>query len=112
MSSYNNIHFSNNDKYLIYVSYNKIDTLVNCLKQNETIKILIIAHTDSNGVEQFNIRSSERRANTVMKALIDKGISPDRLKVEWRGESQPLVIENTIEDKAINRRIEIEIINN
>ena len=104
------IYFTNNSKYIIDVSYQKIDTLVTCLKQNETIKVLIIAHTDSDGTEQYNMRVSDKRANVIMKALIDKGISPDRLKAEGCGESQPLVSENTPQDKAINRRIEIEIV--
>ena len=103
------IYFYNN-KYLLEESYQKLDTLAICLKQNEAIEILIIAHTDSDGTEQFNMRISENHANAVMKALIDKGISPDRLKAEGRGENQPLVSEETIEGKAINRRIEIEII--
>jgi len=98
--------------YLEYESYNKLDTLVNCLKQNATINILITAHTDSRGSDTYNLQFSENCANVVMKALIDKGISHDRLKAEGRGKRQPLVSEETIEDKAINRRIEIEIIDN
>ena len=44
-----------------------------------------------------------------MRALIDRGIAPERLKAEGRGETQPVASNETEEGRAENRRIEIEV---
>ena len=44
-----------------------------------------------------------------MNALIERGIAPERLKAEGRGETQPVATNDTEEGRAENRRIEIEI---
>ena len=48
-------------------------------------------------------------AVSVMRALIDRGIAPERLKAEGRGETQPVASNETEEGRAKNRRIEIEV---
>ena len=86
------------------------------LKENETLVIKIISHTDNLGTEAYNLKLSTRRAESVVKYLISKGVSKERLSFEGRGESEPIA-PNTFEDgtdnpdgRMINRRTEFMVI--
>jgi len=70
--------------------------------------ITINGHTDSDGKEKYNVRLSLNRAGAVKQYLIDHyDISPDRLKVVGYGESIPLKLNTSKENKQLNRRVEI-----
>ncbi len=73
-------------------------------------RLAIEGHTDSTGPAEFNKDLSQRRAEAVSTFLIDNGISPDRLSSEGKGESQPLVSNDTREGRARNRRVELTIV--
>ena len=86
------------------------------LKENETLVIRIISHTDNLGTEAYNLKLSTRRAESVVKYLISKGVTKKRLSFEGRGENEPIV-PNTFEDgtdnpdgRMINRRTEFMVI--
>lgn len=72
--------------------------------------IIAVGHTDSIGTEKYNQGLSERRANSVKQYLISKGIDPNRIYTEGKGESQPVASNATREGRAQNRRVEIEIV--
>src|SRR5690606_33594364 len=72
--------------------------------------LLATGHTDSIGTEQYNQGLSERRANSVKDYLVSKGIDPNRIYVEGKGETQPVASNATREGRAQNRRVEIEIV--
>ena len=74
------------------------------------MRIKIIGHTDDVGKDEANQLLSEGRANEVMKDLIERGIAPERLEAEGRGESQPIDTNTTDEGRQNNRRVEIEIL--
>ena len=67
-----------------------MDTLVNILNENPSVEIELNAHTDSKGSDEFNMKLSELRAQSVMNYLLDKGISSSRLVARGYGETQPL----------------------
>lgn len=69
----------------------------------------IIGHADSDGAEDFNLDLSRRRASSVAQYLVDRGVLPDRLYVDGRGESDPVATNQTAAGKAQNRRVEIVI---
>jgi OOP family OmpA-OmpF porin len=52
--------------------------------------ILAIGHADRIGSAQYNQKLSVRRAEAVKKYLVDKGIAPNRIYAEGKGETQPL----------------------
>ena len=56
------------------------------------MSIELAAHTDYKGKDQYNLRLSERRAQSVVDYLIKAGIDPRRLQPKGYGESQPKVI--------------------
>ena len=72
--------------------------------------IIATGHTDSIGTEAYNQKLSERRANSVKEYLIGKGIDPNRIYTEGKGELSPVATNKTREGRAQNRRVEIEIV--
>jgi len=94
----------------------KTDALVKFMKENPELQIEIIGHTDNKGSEDFNLKLSERRAKTVLKAITKKGISKKRLSARGVGELQPLVsneLSNGEPDEngmQLNRSVEFKIV--
>jgi outer membrane protein OmpA-like peptidoglycan-associated protein len=66
--------------------------------------IRVEGHTDATGPENYNQRLSEKRAETVKDALIQKAVDPRRINAVGYGESQPISSDN-----AMNRRVNIVI---
>lgn len=94
----------------------ELDRLAQLLSDNPEIKIEMGSHTDSVGSFEYNIDLSRRRAESTVRYLINKGISPDRLTARGYGESQPIA-PNTNPDgtdnptgRAKNRRTEFKIL--
>lgn len=77
------------------------------LTQNPELKLSIEGHTDNVGNAESNLKLSKDRANTVMFALAGKGIDIARLKAEGFGDTKPMVANDTDENKAKNRRVEL-----
>lgn len=72
--------------------------------------IIAVGHTDSIGTEAYNQKLSERRAASVKSYLVSKGIDPNRIYTEGKGELQPIATNKTAAGRAQNRRVEIEIV--
>jgi outer membrane protein OmpA-like peptidoglycan-associated protein len=90
-------------------SNEELDRLVALLEGNQTIKVEISAHTDDVGNDDSNLKLSEKRAKTVVDYLTGKGIKADRMTAKGYGETQPLVANDTDENKAKNRRVQFKI---
>jgi outer membrane protein OmpA-like peptidoglycan-associated protein len=71
--------------------------------------ILIEGHTDDTGTDAVNQPLSERRAAAVSKYLQGQGIAASRLSTKGYGSSQPKVANDTKENQAKNRRVELAI---
>ena len=69
-----------------------LDDLVEILNDNSTITIELSAHTDFRGTTESNIDLSQRRAQSVVSYLINKGIKAERLTAKGYGETQPKVV--------------------
>jgi outer membrane protein OmpA-like peptidoglycan-associated protein len=79
------------------------------LKQDESSKIVIEGHTDSQGSAALNQDLSQRRAEGVRAYLVSRGIPGDRLTAQGFGPSRPIADNGTAEGRANNRRVEIVI---
>lgn len=77
------------------------------LNANPNLKLSIEGHTDNTGTAVKNQKLSIDRANTVMYTLAAKGIDIKRLKAAGYGSEKPLKENNTEENKAENRRVEL-----
>jgi outer membrane protein OmpA-like peptidoglycan-associated protein len=93
-------------------------TLYRMLRLNAAIKIEVAAHTDRKGTKDYNLRLSERRAESVAAYLTEKGINRERLKPKGYGMSRPVAPsftpegEDFPEGRKLNRRVEFKIIEN
>ena len=88
-----------------------LDEVRLALEANPQIKkVRIEGHTDDRGSDSFNLDLSQRRAETVMKWLVDGGIDPERLTAEGLGETKPLVPNDSQENLQTNRRVEFHIV--
>lgn len=87
----------------------KVGIIAGYVKNCPETKILVSGHTDSDGTEAANQRLSGQRAEQVMELLIKLGVDKKRLRAVGHGQSQPLVENDTPKNKALNRRIEIEL---
>ena len=105
----NNLYFDYDSDKILPNSYAEIERLSLFLKRNKQIKIEIIGHTDNQGSKSYNLDLSRRRANALMNALIQKGISADRLSAQGKGSEAPIATNDTEEGRAQNRRVEIII---
>ena len=74
------------------------------------MKCELSGHTDGKGSVAYNQKLSEQRAKAVYDYLIERGVAPERIQAEGRGESQPIDTNDTEEGRQNNRRVEIEIL--
>lgn len=105
-----NIFFDFDKATLRPESFNELDRLVQLLTENPTIKVEISAHTDSKGSDDYNMKLSQRRAESVVNYLISKGITSDRLVAKGYGETKPIDTNDTEEGRQNNRRVEFKIL--
>ncbi|RIJ46236.1 hypothetical protein D1614_19900 [Maribellus luteus] len=87
-----NINYEFGSWELMESSKVALDTLVEVLVFNPTITIELMAHTDHIGSDQFNFDLSQKRAQSVVDYLIEKGISPQRLVAKGYGETWPKTV--------------------
>jgi len=99
--------FSTNEAQLDSGGMRNLQKLADFLKQYPQRKVLIEGYTDSIGSKSFNQELSERRANAVRTALIDMGISSDRVTTHSYGEAYPVANNDTPTSRQLNRRVEI-----
>lgn len=86
----------------------KLDTLAEALQSlGADQQFIIEGHTDSRGSAAYNRRLSRLRALAVRSYLIKRGVDPDRIRAEGRGEEDPVASNQDAEGRANNRRVEI-----
>jgi len=83
-----------------------LDEVVAVFKQNPGLRARIEGHTDNIGTAAYNQGLSMRRANSVMKYLVDKGIAKDKLYCEGFGFTRPVAPNDTKQGRALNRRVQ------
>ena len=86
-----------------------VDQLAAFLNQYPERKVLIEGHTDSVGGDEYNLRLSERRADAVRNALLDRGIAADRIMTRGLGKAYPVAGNDTAASRQRNRRVEVII---
>jgi len=87
-------------------SYNVLDKIVLVFKSNPTYLAEVQGHSDSEGTAELNKILSQKRANEVRTYLIKHGIDEKRLKAVGYGDTMPMGDNNTVEGRALNRRVE------
>lgn len=88
-------------------STKQLQHVVVLLKENPELKLEVQGHTDDQGSEDYNLKLSQKRAETVVAYLRLFGIDPGRLTPIGYGESEPVAPNTTEEGRAKNRRVEL-----
>jgi len=100
------IHFEYNKDIIRSESFPILDAVAEIMKQNPKLEIEIQGHTDNKGTPAYNQRLSDRRSASVMKALTQRGIASSRLRSKGYGQTQPIVPNDTEQNRALNRRVQ------
>ncbi len=105
-----NIFFELDSYELREESKIELDGLVDFLRVNPAVSILVGGHTDNLGQAAYNQSLSENRAKSVFSYLVNGGVEATRLKYKGFGMNQPIADNETEEGRAKNRRTEITIL--
>ncbi|MGJ3235944.1 OmpA family protein [Marivirga sp.] len=104
------IYFESNSSDLFESSFEELDRVIKLMQSYPSMKIEIAAHTDDIGAASYNVRLSKERANSVIDYITSNNIKEDRLISEGYGESNPVVPNDSDENRAKNRRVELKIL--
>lgn len=92
-------------------SFKLLDEVAEVLKKNPDVgPVIIEGHTDNVGSRDANINLSKRRARSVEKYLVEKGIAAKRLRSEGFGFDKPIATNDTPLGRAKNRRTEFKLL--
>ena len=86
-------------------AYPMLDEAISILGKNPKMKVEIDGHTDNTGSAAYNMNLSERRAKSVMKYFVDKGVEAQRLTTKGFGFTKPAASNDTKEGRTKNRRV-------
>ena len=104
------VHFVTDKSYLTKYSKDLLDKLVALLQENPGYSIGIYGHADERASEEYNMKLSQERIDSVVNYLKSKGISDDQiLKTKAYGETMPIASNDTAEGRQKNRRVEFDI---
>ncbi|MEJ7662032.1 MAG: OmpA family protein [Hymenobacter sp.] len=80
------------------------------LQDNPKINIELSSHTDQRGKDAYNLKLSQRRAESAVAYIVSKGISQSRITAKGYGETRPIVTKPKSEaDYQRNRRTEFKV---
>lgn len=111
--------FSENGKSILYINFDNdkskltsegwgvVKEIEKVLRNEPVMKIVIEGHTDNTGDDIHNKNLSNERAKSVMNALVANGIQKSRLEAKGYGAEKPLFANDSEENKAKNRRVEL-----
>ena len=106
----NDILFESNSAQLSEVSFQELARVIDVMLKNPTMRVEISAHTDDVGSELYNQALSQRRANSVVDYLSANNVPQNRFEAIGYGEARPIVPNDTDDNRAKNRRVELKVL--
>ena len=103
------IYFAFDKTIILKQSNTALLAILNYLKSNTNIRAHFIGHTSNEGSKSHNMQLSGLRAKAICDYLSANGISPERLSYVGKGDTEPLVLNDTEANKSKNRRVEMSI---
>jgi outer membrane protein OmpA-like peptidoglycan-associated protein len=101
------IYFDVNKDIVKSESYGTIKEIAKVLNDNPNVSIKIVGHTDSDGDDKSNLDLSKRRGAAVKNVFVKEfGIDAARIETDGKGESEPVAKNDSVINKALNRRVE------
>jgi outer membrane exchange protein TraA len=106
------VHFATDQDVILPESFETLEEVARIFKEHPEIqRVLIEGHTDVRASDSYNLDLSQRRANSVMKFLVDHRVDPKRLRVQGYGRRVPIAPNDSEAGMALNRRVEFTIEN-
>lgn len=105
-----NLQFKADSAELLPGEEKRLDQIAEILKLADGAQFLIEGHTASTGYEAGEMKLSKERADSIAKALAARGIGSERFICKGSGGKKPIASNDTAEGKALNRRVEITIL--
>jgi len=108
-----NIYFDVNKATIKPGSYDVLDQVAQVLMRWPSLKIEIGGYTDSTGSEEYNKKLSQERAQSVLEYLLQNfpDLKFEQFLVMGYGEANPVASNDTVEGRAMNRRVEFKVLN-
>ncbi|HEX2573667.1 MAG TPA: OmpA family protein [Polyangia bacterium] len=104
------VHFATDQDIILPESFPILKEVAGVIKAHTEIeRVLVEGHTDIRANARYNKDLSNRRAQSVMRFLLNEGIETGRLRAEGFGQTRPLADNNTEGGMALNRRVEFTI---
>ena len=105
-----NLQFKADSAELLLGEEKRLDQIAEILRLAEGAQFLIEGHTASTGYETGEMKLSKERADSIAAALSSRGIGSERFICKGSGGKKPIASNDTAEGKALNRRVEITIL--
>ncbi len=102
------IYFDTNSDKIKSISFTSIDKIIVLMKKVPNVNFIIEGHTDNRNSDRYNLYLSQRRANSVKRYMVSKGISNENLQSIGYGESRPKFSNENAGGRQLNRRVEIK----
>ena len=104
------VHFVSDKSYLTDYSKGILDKLINILNDDKANMVNMFGYADSQGTDEYNVKLSQARIESVIEYLTSKGIAANRIIHQKAfGEANPVASNDTEEGRLRNRRVEFEI---
>ena len=104
------INFESNSVKLSDISFVELKRVIQLMQENPGLKVEVAAHTDDVGSDTYNAVLSQKRAKSVADFLMENKINSARFVAKGYGESQKKVSNDNEANRAINRRVELRIL--
>ncbi len=88
----------------------KLDAVADILNQYAGLKVCLVGHTCEIGGKEINHRVGLQRAEVGKEYLVKKGIDPERILIDSKGDTQPVVPNSSDMNRSQNRRLEIIVL--
>lgn len=108
----NNLIFAQGQAKIEPASFEELDKIATMLQTYPKMVIQLEGHTDTRGNAARNMTLSQQRVDAVKAYLVGKGINKNKIKTKAFGGTQPLSREDTEEAHAMNRRVQVRILQN
>ena len=102
-----NVTFSTNSSNISANYYDVLNSVALVLIEFDQTYVDVVGHTDSTGSLELNQRLSKQRASSVARYLESQKVLPERILTRGMGPNSPIAPNDTVEGRALNRRVEI-----
>ena len=84
-----------------------VDQIARVLREHPRRQVLIEGYTDNVGDADMNVELSQRRAESLRRALLNRRVAPNRMEIRAHGEAMPIADNSSAAGRSQNRRVEV-----